>query len=63
MTLIHGAGATIVVIETVFSFLALVAVLLRVWARRLKKRQLALNDWAAMAALVSNIYPPRMHVD
>lgn len=54
MTLIHGAGATIVVIETVFSCLALVAVLLRIWARRLKRRKLALNDWAAIAALASS---------
>lgn len=54
MTLIHGAGATIVVVETVFSCLALVAVLLRIWARRLKRRKLALNDWAAIAALASS---------
>ena len=54
MTLIHGqASVTIVVVETVFSSLAIVAIGLRIWARRLMKRRLSLNDWAAVAALVT----------
>ena len=54
MTLIHGyASVTIVVVETVFSFAAVVAIGLRIWARRLIKKQLSLNDWAAFTALVT----------
>ena len=40
------------VVQTLFSALAIVAVGLRLWARRLTKRQLVFNDWAAIAALV-----------
>ena len=42
------------VVETIFTVLALLAVALRLWARRLTKRELALNDWAAIAALVGS---------
>ena len=62
MAKIQGGGPTIVIIQSVFIFLTLVPVLLRLWARRLKKRQLVLNDWAAVAALARSIQSLRMHV-
>ena len=45
--------AALYVVETLFSALALLAVALRLWARHLTKRELALNDWAAIGALVN----------
>ena len=44
--------AALYAVETVFTVLALLAVGLRLWARHLTKRELALNDWAAIGALV-----------
>ena len=46
--------AALYVVETLFSALALLAVALRLWARHLTKRELALNDWAAIGALVNS---------
>ena len=46
--------AALYVVETLFSVLALLAVALRLWARHLTKRELALNDWAAIGALVNS---------
>ena len=64
MTLIHGqASVTIVVVETVFSSLAIVAIGLRIWARRLMKRRLSLNDWAAVAALVTKVHTYSLSAD
>ena len=40
--------AALYAVETIFSVLALLAVALRLWARHLTKRELALNDWAAI---------------
>ena len=42
------------IVETIFTFLATLAVCLRLWARRLTKRQLAISDYAAIGALVSH---------
>ena len=46
--------AALYAVETVFSVPALLAVALRLWARHLTKRELALNDWAAIGALVNS---------
>ena len=46
--------AALYAVETIFSVLALLAVAFRLWARHLTKRELALNDWAAIGALVSS---------
>ena len=44
--------AGLYVVETLFTVLAIIAVCLRLWARRLTKRPLAFTDWAAIIALV-----------
>ena len=36
----------------VFTLIAIISVILRIWSRHLKRQELALNDWAAIAALV-----------
>ena len=53
----HGDefGIAIIVCGWLFQAIAAVAVALRVWARRLKKQKLVLNDYLAFAALVATI--------
>ena len=46
--------AALYAVETIFSVLAFLAVALGLWARHLTKRELALNDWATIGALVSS---------
>ena len=41
-----------VVVMTVFSFLALVAVLFRIWARRIQRSRVELNDYLCIVGLV-----------
>lgn len=45
-------GVKILVLGAVFTLIAIVAVILRLWSRQLKRQEMALNDWAAIAALV-----------
>lgn len=45
-------GVKIVVFGAVLALIAIFAVILRIWSRHLKRQELALNDWAAIAALV-----------
>ena len=52
MDQIKGLGVSIVVLISVCNFLAVIAVLMRLWARRIMKRKLVLNDWAAVVAMV-----------
>lgn len=47
-------GIQLLIICWVFTPLAIVAVGLRLWARRVKRQSLVLNDWAITAALVFN---------
>ena len=44
-------GVNIIVFGAVFTLIAIFAVILRIWSH-LKRQELALNDWAAIAALV-----------
>lgn len=45
-------GVKIIVFGAVFTLIVIFAVILRIWSRHLKRQELALNDWAAIAALV-----------
>lgn len=45
-------GAEWIAIETPFLLLALAAVALRLWARKLKRRTLEFNDYAILVAIV-----------
>lgn len=45
-------GVKIIVFGAVFALIAIIAVILRLWSRRLKRQEWAINDWAAIAALV-----------
>lgn len=45
-------GVKIIVFGAVFTLIAIISVILRIWSRHLKRQELALNDWAAIAALV-----------
>lgn len=45
-------GVKLIVFGAVFTLIAIISVLLRIWSRHLKRQELALNDWAAIAALV-----------
>ena len=47
----HGSIALCLV----FEFLAIGAIFLRIWSRRLKKTPLAFNDFAALAAIVCDL--------
>lgn len=48
-------GVKIIIFGAVFTLIAIFAVILRIWSRHLKRQELALNDWAAIAALVCRI--------
>lgn len=45
-------GTQRIIVEVVFLALDFIAVGLRLWARRLKRRSLEFNDYAILAALV-----------
>ena len=45
-------GLTILIICSVFGGLAIFAVCLRLWSRKLKRQQLCLNDYSVLIALV-----------
>ncbi len=46
-------GITIIVIEGIAGLLAVVTVILRIWARRLQNKSLDAGDWTCMSGLVS----------
>ncbi|MCJ1477963.1 hypothetical protein MMC13_006638 [Lambiella insularis] len=46
------AGIAVIVITTVFESLAILAVILRLWSRRIQRTKLVLNDYAVLAALL-----------
>lgn len=46
-------GIAMVICGSGLLVFSVLAVGLRIWARRLKKRALVVNDWAVIAALVS----------
>lgn len=48
----NSAGARLILIEVVFFALAIGAVVLRIWSRRLKRRALGLDDYAVVVGLV-----------
>ena len=48
----NHTGITVIVIASIASFLAVVAIGLRIWARKLKKANLDASDWTCMAGLV-----------
>lgn len=51
-------GLTAVVLSTFFSVVAMIAVGLRFWvARQMKRRELLLEDWLILAALVRSPGP------
>lgn len=57
----HGVtshAVVIIVVDVLFIVLALVAVVLRTWARRIKGRTLAFNDYAIFSALVRRTKHP-----
>lgn len=45
-------GDAVIVCYPLFTTLAAIAVVLRLWARRIKKCALSLNDWAVVVAVV-----------
>ena len=56
MSPVKGNGIKVVIVETVFTFLSVIAVILRIWARRITKKVLAINDWAAISACVRSFW-------
>ena len=46
------AGINLVILFIVFGCLGVTSVILRIYARHIKKTKLAFNDYAAVAALV-----------
>lgn len=49
-------GIALLIVDFVFIALAAIAILLRVWARRIQKASLCLNDYAVMVAWVSTAF-------
>lgn len=45
-------GTSAAVVQIVFEVLAIIAIALRIWSRRLKRTSFVLNDYAAIVALV-----------
>jgi hypothetical protein len=45
-------GAKLVIVETIFIFLDILAVLGRLWARRIQRKSLEFNDWSIIVALI-----------
>lgn len=52
---IPSGGLMVIVINTIFLFLAIVAVILRFWARFLSKRRISLDDYLIVAGLIFTI--------
>jgi hypothetical protein len=50
-----GEGIKLIVVDSVFLSLSCIAVVLRLFARALRKQSLQLNDWLIMIALVCQI--------
>ncbi|MCJ1423149.1 hypothetical protein MMC29_001030 [Sticta canariensis] len=48
----NPAGVRLIVIEALFYGLAIGAVGLRIWSRRLKRRALGLDDYAVVVGLI-----------
>lgn len=46
-------GIRVVVVSVVFWVAAIIAVVLRLWSRQIKKTTLAFNDYAVLVGLVS----------
>ena len=53
------AGVNLVILFVIFGVLGLTSVILRIYARHIKKTSLAFNDYAAIAALVHSYSPRR----
>ena len=53
-----SSRVTHVVVLSVFSFFALVAVIFRLWARKVQRSRLELNDYLCVTGLVSAVCPP-----
>ena len=53
----QGGGITLVVIVSVFVPLVIASTTLRLWARRLKHKNLEINDYAAIVATVPRYNP------
>ena len=47
-----GQGVMLIALSAIFLALALIAVALRLWSRRLMRAQLALNDYLVLLAMV-----------
>lgn len=45
-------GAKLIIVETIFIFLDVVAVAGRIWSRRIQQKALQFNDWSIIVALV-----------
>ena len=50
---VNGPGLLDLCIQTVLLFLCFVSVGLRLWSRKLQRKELQLNDWLIVAAMVS----------
>ena len=48
----NSRGAKLVIIETIFIFLDILAVAGRLWSRRIQRKSLEFNDWSIIVALV-----------
>ena len=48
----NSLGITVVVLDSVFLSLAVVAISLRIWSRRMNKQTLCFNDYAIVLAWV-----------
>ncbi|KAL8903531.1 MAG: hypothetical protein Q9207_003865 [Kuettlingeria erythrocarpa] len=49
-------GTALIVVCTIFDFLAIAAVALRLWSRRIKKVRLMVNDYAMIVGLISILH-------
>jgi len=52
-----SCGVNLIIVDVIFFALAVVAVGLRLWARRIMKTRLCLNDYAIILALVLRAFP------
>lgn len=50
---VNSRGIALIVVESIAILLAIVAICLRIWARRIKRSVLCFNDYAVLVALVS----------
>jgi hypothetical protein len=48
----NARGASLVIVETVFIFLDILAVAARVWSRQIQRKSLEFNDWSIIVALI-----------